>query len=372
MSSLNKAVTRRQALRAGSLGAIGVYLSGCGSSGSASGGGGGGGGGGTLNWLTWSDHYVKGQLDAVKQQTQVQARPNLFSDNADGYLKIRQGGGQFDIVSGDALWVPKYAKDKLIEPFDLADVASSPELYPMAREFDFFKSGSSYLGYPFAWSTIQIYYNPKNVPTAPDSWHSLLDPKYRGKVIAENQPTDLMAMAGLATGAKEPYSMTPDEISRAKDFLKQLKPNILKLASQNSEVVRALADGTAWLAIENLGTDYRVKDAGGPEVRAAYPKEGTYGFIDSEMLVASSGNKDAVLKFLGAAERAKWIAQNFITNGRPLWNEKAYKLLVDQGHKERADRLLYNQPEKAQSMTLKGPSGDEQAYSDAFNEVFGA
>lgn len=374
MSTLNKSITRRQALRGGALGAIGIYLSGCGSSSSAggSGGGGAGGGTGTINWLTWSDHYVKGQLDAVGRQTGVQARPNLFSDNADGYLKIRQGGGEFDMVSGDALWVPKYAKDNLITPFDLADVAASKELYPMARDFPFFKSGSKYLGYPFAWSTIQIYYNPKNVTTAPDSWHALLDPKYRGKVIAENQPTDLMAMAGLATGAKQPYNMTPPEISRAKAFLQQLKPNILKLASQNTEVVRALADGTAWLAIENLGTDYRVKDASGPEVLAAYPKEGTYGFIDSEMIVASSKNQAAALKFLGAAEQAKWIAQNFLTNGRPLWNEKAYKLLVNQGHKDRADRLLYNQPDKAAQMTLKGPSGNEQAYSDAFNEVFGA
>jgi spermidine/putrescine-binding protein len=371
MQTFDKPVTRRQALRASALGAVGIYLTGCGSSGSGSTSG-GSSGPVTLNWLTWSDHYTKDQLAAVKKATQIEGRPSLFSDNAEGYLKIRQAGSQFDIVSGDALWVPKYAKDNLIEPFDLAEVKASSELYSMARDFPFFKDGSKYLGYPFAWSTIQIYYNPKNVTTKPDSWHALVDPKYRGKIIAENQPTDLMAMAGRATGAKEPYGMTTAEIAKAKQFLQALKPNILKLASQNTEVIRALADGTAWLAIENLGTDYRVKDAGGPAVEAAYPKEGTYGFIDSEMMVAASKNKDRFVQFLDATERAKWIAENFITNGRPLWNEKAYKVLVDQGQKQRADRLLYNQPEKAMQMTLKGPSGNEQAYSDAFNEVFGA
>jgi spermidine/putrescine-binding protein len=373
MQSFDKRVTRRQALRAGAVGAFGIYLAGCGSSGSgASSGSSGGSGPVTVNWLTWSDHFTKDQLAAVNKATQIEARPNLFSDNSEGYLKIRQAGSQFDIVSGDALWVPKYFKDGLIEPFDLAEVKASSELYPMARDFPFFKNGSTYLGYPFAWSTIQIYYNPKSVTTKPDSWHALADPKYKGKVIAENQPTDLMAMAGRATGAKEPYSMTPDELSRAKDFLKTIKPNILKLASQNTEVIRALADGTAWLALGNLGTDYRVKDAGGPDMHAAYPKEGTYGFIDSEMMVKASNNKGRFAQFLDSAERAKWIAENFITNGRPLWNEKAYKVLVDQGQKERADRLLYNQPEKAMQMTLKGPSGNEQAYTDAFNEVFGA
>ena len=228
------------------------------------------------------------------------------------------------------------------------------------------------MGYPFGWSTIQIYYNPAHVSPAPDSWHVLADSKYKGKVVAENQPTDLMAMAGLATGAKVPYGMTTDEIAKAKHFLQTCKPQFQKLVSQNSDVVKALADGSAWIGIENLGTDFRVKDAGGPTIKFVTPSEGTYGFIDCEQIVTASTNKDHFPTFINDMEQADWIAKNFIANGRPLFNEKAYKLLVDQGQKERADLLLYNKPEEALKMTLKGPSSNEQAYIDAFNEVFGA
>src|SRR5262249_17482694 len=185
-------------------------------------------------------------------------------------------------------------------------------------------------------------------------------------------PTDLMAMAGIATGAKKPYDMTTGEISKAKAFLKQFKPNVLKLVSQNTEVVRALTDESAWLAIENIGTDFRVRDAGGPQISVATPKEGTYGWMDAEMLLKESPNKDAFPKFLNAMEQAPWIAKNFITNGRPLFNEAAYKLLVNQGHKERADRFFYNHPERPLTMRLKGPSSNAQAYIDAFNEAFGS
>jgi spermidine/putrescine-binding protein len=73
----------------------------------------------TLNMLTWSDHYANDQLKAVNKSTQIQGRPTLFSDNADAYLKIKHTGSQFDIVSGDALWVPKYRKDGLTLPFSL-------------------------------------------------------------------------------------------------------------------------------------------------------------------------------------------------------------------------------------------------------------
>ena len=89
----------------------------------------------------------------------------------------------------------------------------SSQLYSIARDFSFWKDGSNYMGYPFSWSTVQIYYNPKFVKTIPDSWHAMLDPKYKGKISLENIPTDMMAIAGKATGAKEPYSMTTAEIA---------------------------------------------------------------------------------------------------------------------------------------------------------------
>jgi spermidine/putrescine-binding protein len=369
-------MSRGRVLRLGAVGALGVIAAGCGGSSKSSSGMGSPTGRSenavTLNWLTWSDHYANDQLAAVQKQTNERGRPQLFSDNADAYLKIKQTGSQFDIVSGDALWVPKYNKDSLTDSFDLSALPVSSQLYSIARDFPFWKDGSNYMGYPFSWSTVQIYYNPKYVHTVPDSWHAILDSKYKGKISLENIPTDMMAIAGRATGAKDPYNMTTTEIADAKGWLKEFKPNVLKLASQNNEVVRALADGSAWIGITNLGTDDRVKDAGGPVVKMAYPKEGTIGFIDSEQMVSAGKQQDSFARFINAMQQAPYIAQNFITNGRPLFNEKAYKLLVNQGHEDRAQRLLYNQPEKALKMTLKGPSGNEQAYTDAFNEVFGA
>ena len=71
-------------------------------------------------------------------------------------------------------------------------------------------------------------------------------------------------------------------------------------------------------------------------------------------------------------QQAPWIAKNFLTNGRPLFNEKAYKMLVNQGHGDRARRLLLQQAGERAQDDDQGPAGDEQAYVDAFNEVFGA
>jgi spermidine/putrescine-binding protein len=365
VSITERRLSRADLLKAGAAGTLGLYMAGSAQAGAFE------LEGTTLNWLTWSDHYANDQLKAVNKAIGIQGRPQLFSDNADAYLKIKQTGSQFDIVSADGLWVPKYVKSGLTVPFDLSSLPVSKQLFSLARQFPFWKSGSNYMAYPFSWSTVQIYYNPKYVKTKPDSWHALLSPKYKGKISLENIPTDVMAIAARATGAKKPYSMTKAQIARAKAFLQDLKPNVLKLASQNNEVVRALADGSAWIGITNLGTDDRVRDAGGPIIKTAYPKEGTVGFIDSENMVKASKHRDVFEKFINTTEQAPWIAKNFLTNGRPLFNEKAYKLLVNQGHGDRARRLLYNRPDLALKMTIKGPAGNEQAYVDAFNEVFG-
>jgi spermidine/putrescine-binding protein len=330
-------------------------------------------GGGTVNWLTWSDHYSTDQLAKVASSTKITGRPKLFSDNADAFLQLKQTGSQFDMVSADALWVKKYMESGLVEPFDLSSIGASSELYSMAKTFDFLNDPKGAIGYPFSWSSVQICYNPAKIKTPPTSWDSLTDPAYKGLIVAENIPTDLMAIAGIATGSKSPYALTADQISSASGYLSSLKPNMVKLATQNNEIVTMLASGEAAIGISNLGTDVRVKAAGGPEIQTAYPTEGTIGFIDSEMITAKGTNQALTKPFLDAMQRSEFIVENFTTNWRPLFNEAAAKVLLnDPKTADDAKRLFMGNPEKALTMTLKGPAQDQQAYTEAFNRVFGA
>jgi spermidine/putrescine-binding protein len=328
-------------------------------------------GGGTLNFLTWSDHWSKDELAGVKSSTGIDVQITELADNIDGFNKLNQVHGQLDMVSGDALWVPKYYDAGLIQAIDINSLAVSQQLYSMARSFDFWTKPDGYLAYPWGWSPIQIVYDPAKVTGGATSWQLLVDPAYKGRVVMENQPTDIMLFAGIATGAKDIYNMTDAELSACKDWLTKLKPNVYKLVQQNNETITALASGEAWIGTQNLGAPDRIKAAGGPTMIAFVPDEGTTGFIDGEMTVKGGTNQPLVLPYLEAGAQAEYVAQNFLDNGRPLWNEKAYTLLVNNGHKDQADRYLYNQPELALKMRLKGPAGNVDAYINAFNSVFG-
>ena len=78
---------------------------------------------GTFNWMTWGDHSYPAQLDAIATSDDIKANSTLFSDNVDAYTKLKQVGGQLDMVSGDALWVPHYFESGLIEAWDINELA---------------------------------------------------------------------------------------------------------------------------------------------------------------------------------------------------------------------------------------------------------
>ncbi len=328
--------------------------------------------GGTFNWMTWGDHYIDSQLKAIEESDKIIANITELAGNAEGFAKLKEVKGQLDMISGDALWVPAYYDEGLIEAININDFKVASQLYPLAREFKIWTVPGGYLGYPFGWSPISIYYNPKFVDPAPDSWEVLLDPKYKGRVVVENQPEEIVAYMGKASGVEDPYNMTDDQLATVKGLLEQLKPNVLRFAQQSIDSVNSMISEEAWLITGNLGNEDRVKEGGGPEIKSFIPKEGTVGWMDAEMTVKEGANKSLLKPFLEKAEQAENIAANFLAQGRPLFNEAAYKILVNSGEKDRADRYLYNKPETVNSMTLKGPGLSTAKSIQLFNEVFGA
>ena len=150
------------------------------------------------------------------------------------------------------------------------------QLYSVARAFTIWTSPAGYLGYPNGWAPIQITYDPAHVTPGADSWQLLLDPKYKKRVVVEDQPVEVMAYMGKAAGVKDPYNMTDAEIAQAKALLVQLKPNILRLAPQATDTVAALKNGEAWIATINLGADTRGHGPGRPEADDVHPQGGLH------------------------------------------------------------------------------------------------
>lgn len=326
---------------------------------------------GQLRLLTSPDHWDPAVLQSLAAGQGIDVRITPLTDDAAAFAAVSSGAVDADIVSGDGLWIPAYHAAGLIEPIDIARIRVAEELYPEARTMELLQSPDGMLGYPWSWSPLQIVYDPARVANAPDSWDVLVDPANRGRVVIEEQRLDLVLCAGRAIGADDPLDMTDAELASATDWLTRLKPNIRRITRQRGDTIASLASGECSMGISSLGAPDLVKDAGGPELVAFVPTEGTIGSIEAEMVRTDAPNAVRVPAYLDAAASAEASAAAFLHDGRPLFNERAYRLLVDAGQGARADRYLYDRPEVALEMTLTGPGSRPDAYLAAAQVVFG-
>jgi spermidine/putrescine-binding protein len=326
---------------------------------------------GQLRLLTSPDHWDPAVLLSLAAHQGIDVRITPLTDDAAAFAAVSSGAVDTDMVSGDGLWIPAYHAAGSTEPIDLAEISVAAELYSVARTMELLETPDGMLGYPWSWSPLQVVYDPARVANAPDSWDVLVDPASRGRVVIEEQRMDLVLCAGRATGARDPLDMTDAELAAATDWLTRLKPNIRRITRHRGDTIAALTSGECTMAISSLGAPDLVKDAGGPEMVAFVPKEGTIGSIEAEMVRTNAPNAVRVPAYLDAAASAEASAAAFLHDGRPLFNERAYRLLVDAGQGARADRYLYDRPEFALEMTLTGPGARPDAYLAAAQVVFG-
>jgi spermidine/putrescine-binding protein len=159
MTVLDQAHSRRRFLQltgaVGATAALGGVLQACNVI------GGGAATTGTFNWMTWATTGSSPSSTRSPTDTKISTAISELSGNAEGYAKLKEVKGQLDKMSADAMWVPNaYAKDSLIEPFDINELKVSTQLYSFAREFPYWQSSDGYMAYPFGWSPIMIYLRP--------------------------------------------------------------------------------------------------------------------------------------------------------------------------------------------------------------------
>jgi spermidine/putrescine transport system substrate-binding protein len=325
---------------------------------------------GTVDFLGWGGHKEDAQIKDFFDKTGAKVNFIGFAENADALTKVKlEGGKKYDIVAIDALWVPKYHELGLLEPVDLKSWPVHKDLFDEFKDIKIWRAGSQTLSVPWGWSPMVVWYNPKHVTGNPTSWEVLFDKKYAKRITFERQPVDVIAYMGVATGAKHPYAMTKSEIAQAKDALRRLKPNILKFFDDTGDLAKSMADESVWFAVENVGIGGRVKAAGGPELKSFLPKEGYIGYYDGDSLVKGAADRDAAIAWIQDKAQAQWVAMNFLRAYRPLAWKSGYDLLVKQGKRDLAKAAMYDRPELAMKMVVKGPPPNIGEYVDAFNEV---
>jgi spermidine/putrescine-binding protein len=327
---------------------------------------------GPLNVLTWGGHVEQAQVDDFFAETGVRLNFIGASGNSDNLAKIKLGSGaQYDLVGVDALWVPKFYEEGVIELIDLESWPQFDDMFDEFKSMSVWKVGDLWMAQPWAWSPLVLWYNPNHITTPPTTIQFLWDPALRGRIALTRQQEDVIAWMGIATGAKDPYNMSEAELTAAKEALKRLVPNVLRFPPQEEELVRLMADESIWVTALSAGGGLRIKEAGGPVVEAFLPPEGFIGYFDGDCLVKGAAHREAALAWMQHRMQPKYVQQNFLRMRRPLAYRSPLELLQSQGQGDLAHELFYDRPEIIGQMVVIGPPPDIGAYVDAFNEAVG-
>ncbi len=327
---------------------------------------------GPLNILSWGSRNFQVEIDDFLKETGVHVNFVGASGNSENMAKIKLGGGdRYDIVGVDALWVPKFYEEGLIDVFDFEKMPEYGDMFDQFKQMSIWKVGDMWMAQPWAWSPLVLWYNSDRIKTPPTSINFLFDPELKGRIALTRQQEDVVAWMGIASGAKKPYAMTDAELAAAKEALKRLMPNILKFPPQEEELVRLAADESIWVTALSAGGALRIKEAGGPNMKGFLPPEGYLGYFDGDCIVKGAAHREAALAWLGHRVHADYVLTNFEKYKRPLAFRGPLDILAKQGRSDYAHELFYDQPEILSKMVVIGPPPDIGAYLDVFNEVVG-
>jgi spermidine/putrescine transport system substrate-binding protein len=298
-------VSRRQVLRFGGLGALGLALSACSIPGTK-------GRSGSLGGQAWRDEIAKfwslqkkqGHLDFenwplymdVGKKASDHPSLDLFTkqtgisvsyhediqDNSSYYgkiapvLKAEQSIGADIIVITNGFELNNlFIRDWLV-PLDQSLMTNF-----YANASDLVKDPSYDRGnvYTMAWQSgiTGIGYNPKLVGREITKWADLLDPKLSGKIGMFNNSEDLASAAMCANGVN-PETSTEADWKKAADWLKKQRPSVRKYYDQS--YADALAKGDLWASMAWSG-DIFLKQADNPDLKFVIPEEGGIIWTDN-------------------------------------------------------------------------------------------
>jgi putrescine transport system substrate-binding protein len=295
---------------------------------------------GQVNVYNWSDYIAEDQLKAFEKDSGIKVNYTTYDSNEILEAKLRAGRSGYDVVVPTAS--PFFVRQLgagLYRPLDKARLKNlknlDPEIMGALAKYD---PGNAH-AIPWMWGTTGVGYNvaaiKKRLADAPvDSLKMIFDPAVVAKfadcgVMVLDSATDVFPAALKYLGL-DPDSKKPEDLAKAADVVKAVRPYIRKFHS--SEYINALAGGDICLAFGYSGDIFQARDRAAKakdkqDIAYAIPREGSLLWIDVAAIPKDAPNPDNALRFLDFLLEPKVAAASSELTGYANANTPATALL---------------------------------------------
>jgi spermidine/putrescine transport system substrate-binding protein len=249
----------------------------------------------TVNFLGWQGYDDPVIFDDFAKNKGITLNTTYIGNNDEIITKLRSGGlGQIDIVTPYMGYIPLLAKLDLIQPIDTSRVPNLEKIMPLFRNDPNVNPGGTLHSVPFTWGSGPMMYDPAVYPTPPEAWIDLLKPEYAGKVGMMDDPLgNMMLGARIATDAKLPTLLTPEQLDKVIELLIAMKKQSRAVTVSWGDLADALARGDVSVTYNGWETVQKFAADKGKKIAYTYPKEGTYAWLDNYCIAKDAPNIDA-------------------------------------------------------------------------------
>lgn len=309
----------------------------------------------------WGEYIEPALIEKFEKETGIKVIYDTFEQNEDMYMKVKEGGNNYDVVVPSDYMAEKMIKQGMLEKIDYSKIPNFKYIDEKFRNLDYDPKNEYTV--PYMWGTVGILYNKNKVKENVHSWNILWDEKYKDNIIMMNSTRDTLGVALKRLG----YSMNSRneaELEKAKESL--IKQKDIVLAYLVDETKNQMVNEEADIAVMYSG-DAIVAKGENENLEYVIPKEGSNLWFDTLAILKNAKHKENAEKFINFLtdpENAKINAEYI---GYSLPSTGAKKLL-DKEVQE--DATAYPDLSKHKNMEIfKDPSDFVEKYDDIWADI---
>ncbi len=286
-----------------------------------------------VNVYNWSDYIDPAILEDFTKETGIKVKYDVFDSNELLETKLLAGKTGYDVVVPSGNFLGRQIQTGVFTALDKSKLPNLQYMWPVITDIlGKYDPGNKY-AVNYMWGTTGIGYNVAKVkerlPDVPlDSWKVALDPanvlKLKDCGVMMLDAPDEIVPAVMNYLGLDPDSKKPEDLQKAAEYFKQIRPAIRKFHS--SEYINALANGDVCLVVGWSGdikqaasrAEEKNKTLKDPkkkvEVGYIIPKEGAYMFFDNFVIPKDAKNVEEAYAFINYMMKPEVIAKasNFV------------------------------------------------------------
>jgi putative spermidine/putrescine transport system substrate-binding protein len=257
---------------------------------------------GSLSMLAMPGYADRSVVGPFQRSTGCKVAVQYTSSSDELTTLMRGGGAGIDVVSASGDASLRLIRDGDVAPLNVRLIPSWKDFYAAFRSPPTNTVRGKHYGLSAQFAPNLLLYNAGKV-RRPASWAVLYAPRNRGKVTVPDNPMFIadaalyLSKAKPALGIKDPYELDQAQLAAVVRLLKAQRPLVASYWPTATDEIASFKSGAAVVGAAWPYQQTELKKTKVP-VKAAAPREGMTGWLDSWMVSTKAKHPNCAYRWL--------------------------------------------------------------------------